>query len=279
MFVVGQLSAQDILVKKDGSIMTVYNLEESDNSYFYTLESSPEAKIEKINKTDVFSVKKDDGENSVQTNLPTPQNTSKTEIHDAVTAVLSSEIITEKNKKCFSAKTPDGHQLDYTVLSEENHTVAVVKGKYKEKRYVIPEYIEVNNVIYTVTEIGAHAFGHLSTWVEDIQFPSTLKKIGKKAFAGGNGLEKIILPEGLEEIEAEAFRLVSAKTIINEIYLPTSLKKIGSKCFLYCGRSKSPNGYCMAYFSNMPSFITVGNCEEFGIDDSVVEDYRSRKKN
>lgn len=112
MFVVGQLSAQDILVKKDGSIMTVYNLEESDNSYFYTLESSPEAKIEKINKTDVFSVKKDDGENSVQTNLPTPQNTSKTEIHDAVTAVLSSEIITEKKQKMFfrknSRRTPIG---------------------------------------------------------------------------------------------------------------------------------------------------------------------------
>ena len=51
-------NAQDIIVKKDGTILNVYNLEESDNFYFYTMEPSEDAAIQKINKNHVFSAKK-----------------------------------------------------------------------------------------------------------------------------------------------------------------------------------------------------------------------------
>lgn len=54
---------QDIIVKNDGSIIQVYNLEESNNSYYYSLEQSSDSDIFKINKREEFSIKKN-GANS-----------------------------------------------------------------------------------------------------------------------------------------------------------------------------------------------------------------------
>ena len=48
--------AQDVIVLKDGSILNVYNLEESETSYFYTMSPAEGATTLKINKSDVFSV-------------------------------------------------------------------------------------------------------------------------------------------------------------------------------------------------------------------------------
>ena len=87
LFVSVHLQAQDILVKKDGTILKVYNLEESSNSYFYTLEPSSDAALTKISKEDVFSVKRSDGSELPQT----PQKATTTDkakpTREAVTAI------------------------------------------------------------------------------------------------------------------------------------------------------------------------------------------------
>ena len=270
-------NAQDIIVKKDGTILNnVYNLEESDNYYFYTLESSEDAAIQKINKNEVFSVKKDGKKHQsqqIETKAKDNSALKKTRKHEPVTAQITSEINQDKKGQFFTARTPDGHELNYLILSNEDHTLAVVKGKYRENKYIIPEYVQVNNEVYTVTEIGDRAFSREST-ITEIQFPTTLKRIGHQAFTYCP-LESIVLPEGLEELADEAFFCAGlnahGKTLpLKEIYLPSSTQKIGYTCFLKCGSSISFRGFCQAYFSNMPDFITESNCKTYGIDEEAV---------
>lgn len=277
-FVTSYLKAQDIIVKQDGNILTVYNLEESNTSYFYSLEPSKDAPIHKIEKSEVFSVKKSDG--TTQKPSSENSNTSRKSSRKAVTATFSKRISRKEYDNCFSAKTPDGKELNYAVLSESEKTLAVIKGEYHEKEYVIPESVNVEGTIYTVTEIGNKGFFKENTILR-IQFPQTLKKIGEKAFSNCE-LESIILPEGLVEIGAKAFFGCSGDkssiNLIDEIYLPSSIKKIGAECFIYCGKARSYRGFCQAYFSNMPIFITEGNCKTYGIDEEAVRAYQNSKK-
>lgn len=105
---------------------------------------------------------------------------------------------------------------------------------------VIPEGVE---------EISASAYEKLSS-LSEIVFPSTLKKIGEKAFAGTN-LTSVELPKSLEVIETQAFsfcRSLSALDVneglriigqqafegcpIEDVYIPASVESIGSDSFL-----------------------------------------------
>ena len=276
LLAVSYAMAQDIIVKKDGTILKVYNLEESDISYFYTLESLEDAAIQKINKNDVFSVKKN-GERKVISKIH-PQRPT----HDPVTAQISCEIINNKKGQFFSARTPDGHELNYQILSSEDHTLAVCPGKYRENKYIIPEYVQVNDQVYTVTEIGEKAF-HKESKVLRVQIPTTLKIIRKNAFTYCP-IQRISLPEGLQELADAAFEnagcnFQSGKSYtLKEIYIPSTIKKIGIDCFRKCGADTSPRGYCQAYFSNMPDFVTEGNCNTYGIDEKAVRAFNEKKK-
>lgn len=283
--------AQDIIVKTDGTIMSVYNLEESDASYYYSLEPSEVTAVQKISKSEVFSVKRQNGSTAQQSGVvangslsAVTTNTTASK-HEPVTAQISSTIVNDKKKgKCFSARTPDNHELNYIVISESEHTLSVAKGEYHETDYVIPEYVKVDNFLFVVKEIDEKAFFKKQS-VKNIQFPSTLKKIGKKAFVW-SGLERIILPEGLEVICDQAFmetgriirKFSSSATPVSEIYLPSSLRTIGSEAFLGCGSDFSYRGFCQAYFSNMPNFITEGNCKGFGIDEEAVRAFQNIKR-
>lgn len=275
---VTNLFAQDIIVKKDGTILNVYNLEESNHSFFYTLDLTPNAKIMKINKEDVFSVKK-----SEEKTLPyiTDGNSNKS-TRVAITALKTSDFSNKKGVNLLKAQTPDGNELNYAILSENNHALTVVKGDYTLERYIIPEYVKVGNTIYTVTEIDDEAFRNKYKIV-NIQFPMTLKKIGRRAFEQ-SFLESIILPEGLEEICERAFMRVgwdfgtkkNARPV-KEIYIPSSVKTMGNDCFFSCGKALSPRKKCQAYFSNLPNFVTETNCDNFGIDDAAVKIFKNNK--
>ena len=287
--------AQDVIVKKDGTILNVYNLEEGTNSYFYTLEPSADATTQKISKEEVFSVKKN-GESSqpqsgagtrtittVTTTVPANNNVqNSTSGREPVTAQISSSAITRKKDGLyFAARTPDGHELNYKILSQESLTVAVTKGEYHESMYIIPEYVQVNDKTYTVTEIGKEAFLKEGT-VNEVQFPTTLKIIRENAFSFCP-LRSIVLPEGIEELDNAAFFRAGwgpwvGGQNLSEIYLPSSIRRVGNNCFLGCGTSLSWRGYCKAYFSNLPDFITEGNCLGFGIDEEAVRAFQNRRR-
>lgn len=105
---------------------------------------------------------------------------------------------------------------------------------------VVPEGVE---------EIGPQAFDRLSV-LSEVSLPSTLRKIGEKAFAG-TSLTAVELPRSLESVEAQAFsfcRLLSALEIneglkrigpqafegcpIADVYIPASVAFLGSDSFL-----------------------------------------------
>lgn len=76
----------------------------------------------------------------------------------------------------------------------------------------------------------------LLAWVftacaEELKLPLCLKTIGAQAFFQDAGLDAVILPDGLERIESEAF----AQSSIRQIRLPKTLKYIADDAFQGCG--------------------------------------------
>lgn len=117
-----------------------------------------------------------------------------------------------------------GLKLSGGLTRIEKQSFAFMNGLKTE--VVIPE---------GVTEIGEGAF--TSSGMPSVQFPSTLKKIGKQAFYLAR-LTKITLPDGLETIEDEALNCWGVK---NAIVLPASVKTIGKEAF-----------YRYAYYGSNP---------------------------
>lgn len=164
------------------------------------------------------------------------------------------------------------------------------KEKYKETYYdiancVIPDYVIVGNDKYTVTEIDEYAFfpefsgGLVSaakSVLKSVVFPSTLKKIGTCSFEYGD-LDKLILPDSIEEIGDGAF-MCAGSTDFSELYIPKTVKKIGENCFRTLGPNTSYRGYYQGYIGSMPDFITIGNCNMYGIDEEAVEAYEKKNR-
>lgn len=164
------------------------------------------------------------------------------------------------------------------------------KIKYKETYYdivdcVIPDYVMVGNDRYTVTEIGDYVFfpecsgclvNEPKNFLRSVVFPSTLKKIGTGSFAY-SGLDKLILPDSIEEIGDGAF-WSAGSTNFSELYIPKTVKKIGEDCFRALGPNISYRGYYQGYISSMPDFITIGNCNMYGIDEEAVESYEKKNR-
>lgn len=81
-----------------------------------------------------------------------------------------------------------------------------------------------------VTEIGERAYWVSSTGrIKSLKLPSSLKKIGKEAFARSAVLTDISFSEGLEEIEVGAF----ASTGVTSVVFPSTLKKISTGSINY----------------------------------------------
>lgn len=66
-----QIHAQDLIVPKQGNPITAYNLEVSDNYYFYTTEASEDAAISRIAKDSVLVVRRADGSVLQSTSMET----------------------------------------------------------------------------------------------------------------------------------------------------------------------------------------------------------------
>lgn len=114
--------------------------------------------------------------------------------------------------------------------SEENTIVSELVIRFADGITTIPENIFSGQGKNTI--------------VKKIIIPSSVKTIGKKAFYDFYPSETIVIPEGVEEIEEEAFACdyyssYSDSDIIGEeIKLPATLKKIGNKAFYYKQISK-----------------------------------------
>lgn len=285
------LHAQDIIVTNQGDQIKAYNIEIGSSAIFYQLSERSDADIKRIAKKDVLIIKEANGtiifQNSEIQERPKVLH-SPIPIHDPITAYACTPVKKSKKGNTFYAKTPDGKELNYQILSEEERTLSVIEGNYKQKEYIIPEYVILDEEIYTVTTIGRKAFfggeidnktdmyHYIGNKINNVIFPSTLKYIESKAFQCAL-LTSIILPEGLEKIGEKAFYYCNKDNDKNptiEIYLPLSIKEIGKDCFRGCGDKLSPREFCKGFFICMPLFINEDNCSYYGIDDSAVKNYK-----
>ncbi len=83
-----------------------------------------------------------------------------------------------------------------------------------------------------IDEIGAMAF--MNSTIQKIQFSSqsSLKTIGKLAFANCHQLEEIVLPCGLEKIGSQAFQVTDAQpSLLKKVFIPKSVVEIGNYVF------------------------------------------------
>ena len=93
---------------------------------------------------------------------------------------------------------------------------------------VIPETIEYENEVYTVTSIDQEAFKD-DTGLTDVQIPGTVTLIGDHAFSGCTALSSIDIPEGVVTIESYAFQ---GCTALAKVSLPKSVRSIGIGTFV-----------------------------------------------
>ena len=86
----------------------------------------------------------------------------------------------------------------------------------------------------TVEKIAIGAFSQCNS-LTSVNFPASLKEIGRSAFQGCTELSGIVLNEGLEVVDYEAFKDCRGP---ERLVLPSSLKKVGSSAFYGCSNIK-----------------------------------------
>ena len=143
--------------------------------------------------------------------------------------------------------------IKYTILSEEEHTVAVAApdaSSSYEGDIIIPASIHYEEKDWTVTTIARSAFSQQNvssvqmpetiTSIEDYAFfkcsncllhiPSSVKHIGEFSFAFCEKLEDFSIPEAITTIPAMAFSHCSN----TQFTLHNKIKEIGACAFEYC---------------------------------------------
>ncbi|MBR2347346.1 MAG: leucine-rich repeat protein, partial [Clostridia bacterium] len=117
----------------------------------------------------------------------------------------------------------------------ENDIVKVVLGKdvtyISNEAFAYCKYLEQIELPEGLTKIGQSCFMGCGS-LTSIKIPSTVRAIDECAFQDCYSLERVELPEGLTSIGASAFISCGA---LNEITLPSSLRSIGNGAFWNVG--------------------------------------------
>ena len=117
-------------------------------------------------------------------------------------------------------------KVQENVLYNYEMTKAVMCPSGKTDLTIIPEGVE---------EIGDYAF-YMVDQCQDYQFPTTLKRIGKQAFAHCYGLRSFVIPDSVEEIGENCFDLCEK---LSSITIGSGLKHITSEAFIECRSLKT----------------------------------------
>ena len=130
----------------------------------------------------------------------------------------------------FTAKTVEGVEMTFKVLSEEDKTVQVEGISKKTIGTIsIPSIIENSDreIMYTVTRIGDEAFYDCSG-LTSIEIPNSVTSFGFAAFYNCSGLTSIEIPNSVTSIGSYAFYNCSGLTSIE---IPNSVTTIGRYAF------------------------------------------------
>lgn len=152
--------------------------------------------------------------------------------------LLVVSIITCHGEIDFSATSPSGHTLYYSVISGTHNVEVAYPGNLAPKptgNLIIPASVVDNGITYSVTRIGRSAF-YQSSELTSAVIPNTVTSIGEYAFEYCSRLSRVVLSNSLVEIEVGVF---IGCTSLPDITLPNSLETIGNQAFAGCNRLSS----------------------------------------
>ena len=176
---------------------------------------------------------------------------------ECLVTVKSSNIVFEDatvKAICVNAWDTDGdHELSYA----EANLVTDLGSRFKKKTFKSFRELKYFNA---VSEIPDEAF-YECEYLENIELPANLIKIGKEAFCGNVRLKSIIIPDSVESFGEGAFFSCESLADVNipdgikeipdhcfcwnfaitKIVLPESVEYIGPDAFSYCDQLKDVN--------------------------------------
>ena len=144
------------------------------------------------------------------------------------TTVPSTSPVDDDDEKTPSSSTTVSGEDGTPYLTFDKGTGTITKCGTSAADIEIPEKIEGVNVY----NIGEGAFADC-TYLESIEFPSTLKSIKADAFSGCIRLYEVDIPEGVTSIGANAF---DGCVSLTEASIPEGVKKIADELFAGCKR-------------------------------------------
>ena len=119
----------------------------------------------------------------------------------------------------------------YYNADNESQTASVVSGELSYSGVVnIPEQIEHDGIIYTVTAIGDWAFARCNDLTE-VNVSNSVMSIGEYAFGENYSLAKVTIGDGVTSIGYGTFRYC---TSLAEVTIGNSVASIGNAAFQYC---------------------------------------------
>lgn len=124
------------------------------------------------------------------------------------------------------------NDIYYKIISSAEKTVKVtyLDSDYNSSKVTIPAQVSYNNIVYSVTVIGYHAF-YMRNMLTDVSIPSTVTSIEEGAFCECTSLSITTVPSSVKEIGRSAFSRCSSLT---SFYIPESIELIGNDAFAYC---------------------------------------------
>ena len=154
----------------------------------------------------------------------------------------------------------------------DNITIGVVEKGVKHlgaRAFILAPKLSSVELPEGLLSIGESCFNcyQLDTGLESIQFPSTLKEIGKNAFYQGKLKGAVQIPESVETIGYGAFTQCKDMTSVN---LPKNLKVLGQGAFNDCGLTQMPE-IPVAITTLNTTFKGCGNITEITIPSQVTD--------
>ena len=145
----------------------------------------------------------------------------------------------------FSAVCETGQTLYYNIIDAENHYVELTCPGHLTDEHdpwdhhtqpsgdvVLPETVQNDNVIYTVTRIGSQAF-YCCNSMTSVAIPNSVTLIGSEAFWSCSGLTgNLTIPNSVTRINSYAFYYCSG--LNGSLILSNSLNYIGFYAFSGC---------------------------------------------
>lgn len=132
----------------------------------------------------------------------------------------------------FSAVTPSGQTLFYTIDTATNTTVSVVGFDNTQPlgNLTIPDTVTYGGNTYSVTSIGRTAF-YGCKGLTSVTIPNSVTSIGMEAFEACEDLTSVTMPNSITSIEHGTFYYCSSLTSVT---IPNSVTSIGLGAFGFC---------------------------------------------